>query len=167
MADSSTNFEPEKFMAEIEALLRSVADNSQGDGTAQQLVEPPRRRGRPSTIPIGERPIRELSPRQLARTGQIEDAQNWDQDLAKSRAARIVGRSVVAARAAVLTDPSYVRRHRILQLASYLQSTDGGRFFHLSASNLAGRLASQYPEVNRETLRKDIAKAKKLARLTQ
>ena len=124
------------------------------------------RRGRPRVTPRHERPIRDMSPKELARYDLIETAQDWDSIVARGRAENITTCAAVVTRANTVTRPSQDRAKRIKLVARMLSESANRTLRGLSNSNIAGRIQASFPGIARDTLRKDIASAKKLARFT-
>jgi hypothetical protein len=155
--------DPGDILDEIAAMLASLKPETIAP---QQPPTQPLRRGRPRVTPIHERPIRFMSPRELARNDLIETAQNWDLIVAQKRVESISSATAVTRRANTLTRPSRNRASRIQSLVRLLSDPINSSLRSLTDSNIAGRIATSFPGVNNDTLRKDIAKARKLARVT-
>jgi hypothetical protein len=123
-----------------------------------------RRRGRPVTTPEWERPIRDMSPRQLARNGLIEVAQNYDAIVARTRADSLnSGRQMQIVQSRISAEKNE-RALRIVNIAQILKDpANDGWAWHPNCK-VALRLAERdaFSKVSTDTLRKDIAKAKKL-----
>lgn len=156
------NREAMAFLADLEELVR-LPEPVPGNAVS----EPQQRgRGRPATIPEWERPVRTMSPRQLARNDLIETAQNWSAIVARKHAECITATEAIRQRGETVTRPSADRAERVRAIAGMLTGPNNSALNRLSDSNIAARIEATFPDVNRDTLRKDVAKARKLARLT-
>jgi hypothetical protein len=153
------------FLDEIEELLRSplLAEAS------EPVIPLKKKRGRPATVPAWARPIREMSPRQLARNDLIEVAQNYTAIVARTRADSLNAGRKERSKQAKSAMASSARSQRVDQIASILKDPRNTVWAGHPNSKLAARLCEhrEFASVTSDTLRKDIAKAKtKLARDT-
>ena len=122
------------------------------------------RRGRPRRLAVAS--ISDISPRQLARNDLIEVAQNWEAVVQLQRAESLNDARPTRAIRARESLPSQERARRIQAIAAMLRGPTRTAWQGWSAARIGGQIAASFPDVKPETLRKDIAKAKKLARST-
>ncbi len=154
------------LLDEIERLLRRPLE-------VPVKAPPPaleaRKRGRPVTTKEWERPIREMSSRQLIRNDLVEVAQNYPAEVARTRVESLdsgrTKRTILARQAATKS----ARAARIGEILRILWLPESAEWAGHPNSKLAFRLSGyeQFAGLNPDTLRKDIAEAKiKLARHT-
>lgn len=150
------------LLDEIEELFRRLdAENS--------AVQPPteftrkRKRGRPITTLEWERPIRDMSPRQLGRNDLIETAYCWDAVVSKMRADSLNLGRAERSKSARLASTKNDRARRVDAIVLILNNPSNSAWANHPSSKLALRLGkkAEFLRVKSETLRKDIAKAKK------
>jgi hypothetical protein len=147
------------FLGEIAELLARM------DTDAEPVTAPiqPRRRGRPATKPEWKRPIGQLSPRQLARNDLIDTAYHCDEIVARTRADSLnSGRSARAIQGRMVATNSD-RARRISNIALILKDPQNSVWARHPNCKIAITLHGQetFSGINLDTLRKDIAKAKK------
>jgi hypothetical protein len=148
-----------------ELLRRTLAENA----PLPAPIEYKRKRGRPVTTPELMRPIRDMSPRQLARNDLIETAFNFHAVVAKGRADSLNLGRTERSKAARTSSTTNERADRVKAIASILGNPTNSAWASHPNSKLALRDEfKKFAAVNSETLRKGIAKAKKtkLARHT-
>jgi hypothetical protein len=160
------------LLNDLEHLLAVGSDTPDAAGsssTAQNRLTEllPGRRGRPRTRTVLDMPIREMSPRQLAREDLIDTAMNWAWTVATARVKSLNSGRGARANMAINSRPSRVRADRIERIAALL-SGGSPRMDTMSARSIATFLMRK-PEFSGfgvELLRKDVAAAKKRVRHT-
>jgi hypothetical protein len=122
------------------------------------------KRGRPRKEGPSSILISEISPRQLSREDLVEVAQNWNAVVAHVRSDRLNSARPIRAALARISSAANDRAHRVAMIASILKNPINSSWSRHPNSKLAMRIGGlkEFLAVTPDTLRKDIAKAKKL-----